>query len=289
MQLALVVTTLGRLGPLQRLLESAGPQLRDGDELVIVAQRHHEQVVDLADRLRPAVGRLTVTESALGASIGRNAGAAAVLAADPLLLFPNDTTWFPDGVLDAIRAFPPRSVAGALTVVDPTGPRFRLPDAGVPLDRRTVWSVIEMGLIIRRSVFDAVGGFDAEIGTGASTPWQAGEVTDLLLRMLSARPTTDFAWMPASVWVGGVAETEGLDAAERRRKLRRYGRGIGRVIRRHRYDPVWTAAFVGAGLLFGLRNAAYRPLDGWWAFMGRAEGVAGRVVGGAGDVAAVSR
>ncbi|GGJ71225.1 glycosyltransferase family 2 protein [Agromyces bauzanensis] len=290
MDLGLVVSTLGRTEPLERLLRSLAGQVRSGDRLVIVSQDRLGDVEALATRFRGDRFAIDVTASERGASRGRNAGVAALPPGDRLLLFPNDTTWFPDGSLDAIRAAGPAIEAGALTVVDDHGPKFTLPSPGAPLDRWNVWSVIEMGLVMRRSLFDELGGFDPELGTGAPTPWQAGEATDLLLRMLRRRPdlARSFAWLPSDVTVGGVADPAGLSTAERRRKLRAYGRGLGRLVMRHRYPWWWRFAFLFGGLAFGLRHRATNtPADGWWVFLGRAEGMVGRTIGG--PTEAVSR
>lgn len=197
-----------------------------------------------------------------------------------MLLFPNDTTWFPDGVLDRLRTLDGSLEIGALTIIDEHGPKFELPPAATPLDRSTVWSVIEMGLVVRRSRFDAVGGFDDTIGTGAPSPWQAGEATDLLLRLRDAGLTEDFTWLSSDCFLGGVADSRGLAPRERRRKLRGYGRGLGRLVVRHAYPRAWIAAFVVGGILFGVRHGSqYSALDGAWVFLGRLEGVLGRVVG----------
>ena len=140
-----------------------------------------------------------------------------------------------------------------------------------------------MGLLIRRSVFEELGGFDPDLGTGAPTPWQAGEATDLLLRLVERRPelATAFDWLPPGVSVGGISDASGLSSQERRRKLRAYGRGLGRVVVRHRYPLWWRLAFLFGGLAFGLRNRSTNTVaDGWWVFVGRAEGMAGRTLGG---------
>jgi hypothetical protein len=278
--LGLVVSTLGRVEGLRRLLNSLSGQMTEHDRLVVVAQREPAAVEALAAEYRSPTFAIMVTTSEPGASRGRNTGVAALPAIpDYLLMFPNDTTTFPDGVLQYLRALPSDFRAGALTVVDENGPKFTLPSAGTPLDRWNVWNVIEMGILIRRSVFDPIGGFDADIGTGASTPWQAGEATDLLLKLLRAGTGGGFGWQPRDVFVGGVADPHGLSRAERRRKLRAYGRGLGRLVTLWRYPPWWRFAFLGGGLFFGLRNrTTHEPLDGWWVFLGRLEGMLGRTL-----------
>ena len=281
--LGLVVSTLGRAEPLERLLESLSPQLHPDDRVVIVAQDRLAEVERLAEAFRSDTVAIDVTTSPRGASRGRNAGVALLDADERLLHFPNDTTWFPDGALDAIRRAGPQLTAGALTVVDEYGPKFALPAVSTPLDRWNVWSIIEMGLLIRRSAFDELGGFDPDLGTGAPTPWQAGEATDLLLRLIERRPdlAATFAWLPPDTFVGGIADPSGLSSAERRRKLRAYGRGLGRIVVRHRYPLWWRFAFLFGGLAFGVRHrTGYVIADGWWVFLGRAEGMAGRVLGG---------
>ncbi|GAA1059538.1 glycosyltransferase family 2 protein [Agromyces bracchium] len=284
MELGLVVSTLGRVEPLQRLLDSLAGRLGRGDQLVIVAQRNLAEVEAMIERFDAGAGSAVVTSSEPGAARGRNHGVAALTAADPLLVFPNDTTWFPEGTLEALRALPDDTRLAAMTVVDEHGPKFALPSPGTPFDRWNAWSVIEMGLLVRRTLFDAVGGFDADLGTGAPTPWQAGEATDLLLRIQSREPraSAGITWLPPSVAVGGIADAHGLERAERRRKLRAYGRGLGLVVTRWRYPWPWRIAFVGGGLAFGLRHGGdYGALDGWWVFLGRLEGALGRTLGGA--------
>ena len=87
--------------------------------------------------------------------------------------------------------------------------------------------------------------------------------------------------MPHDVAVGGIADPSGLSSAERRRKLRAYGRGMGRVVVRHPYPWWWRFAFLFGGLAFGLRHRATNGIvDGWWVFLGRAEGMLGHTAGG---------
>lgn len=286
-RLAFVVTTLGRIDPLRKLLDSLLLQLEPGDQVVLVAQDHADEVCALADAYAGASWTLTVTTSARGAARGRNTGVDAVTD-DPLLHFPNDTTWFPEGSVASIRALAPQLGIGALTVVDENGPKFVLPDPGTPLDRWNIWNVIEMGLLVRRSVFLEAGGFNPDIGSGASTPWQAGEVTDFLLRVMDRGLAGDFRWAPADVKVGGIGQATGLTDEERRRKVRAYNRGTSYLLRTWSYPMWWRLAFVAAGLLVGVRHGSHHVLDGWWAFVGRFEGFHGQLLAGR-DLTAVRR
>lgn len=284
MQLAFVVTTLGRIDALQALLDSLAPQLKPGDRVVIVAQGREDEVSDLTHRYATPDVPVIATRSARGASLGRNTGVAALPPGDPVVTFPNDTTVYPPGTVAAVRAAVSAEdfLAGGLTAWDERGPKTTLPPAGTRLDRYNVWAVIEMGILIRRSLFDEIGGFEETIGPGATTPWQVAEGTDLLLRALQRHPelADEFAWLPADVHVEGISTGFGLTPSERRRKLRAYGRGTARALAVHRYPWWWRAAFVGAGLLYGVRNPdPITVADGWPMFVGRLEGSLGRTFG----------
>ncbi|MDR7185317.1 uncharacterized protein YbaR (Trm112 family) [Microbacterium trichothecenolyticum] len=278
------VSTLGRIDPLRRLLSSLRDQLHADDRVVLVAQDREAEVRALAREFdESAPGRLLVTTSPRGASIGRNTGVehAAAQLDDAILMFPNDTTWYPAGSVATIRKGIGEAPAAAVAVVTPSGPRFELPLPGTRLDRSTVWSVIEMGLVMKLQTFRQVGGFDEAIGTGAASPWQAGEVTDLLLRAIAAQPdlAREFVWI-VSANVGGVEEGTGLSPDERAWKLRAYGRGIGHVYRVHRFPLPLRVALIAAGLLVGVRRRReYRLRDGIPAMLGRWEGVRGRPFG----------
>lgn len=291
MNIGFVVTTLGRLDPLRSLLSSLEDQLHDGDHVVLVAQGAQDDVAALAAEYAARGVAVTATTSGRGASLGRNTGVAALPAGDMVVTFPNDNTTYPAGTVAALHAAvdDPRFRAGGFTSWDERGPKTTLPAPGTPLDRYNVWSVIEMGILLRRSLFEAVGGFDENMGPGSATPWQVAEGTDLLLRAEAHDPSLekDFRWLPAAVHVDGISTGFGLKASERRRKLRAYGRGTGHAFAKHKYPLWWRAAFTVAGLLYGVRNPKpITALDGWPMFVGRLEGALGRTFGQARMVSA---
>ncbi|WP_375237210.1 glycosyltransferase family 2 protein [Microbacterium schleiferi] len=280
----LVVTTLGRLEALRALLTSLEGQLALDDHIVLVAQGNQDAVAALAAEFAATGLPVTATTSGRGASRGRNTGVAALPPGERILTFPNDNTLYPAGTIARLReAVSGESfVVGGFTSWDERGPKTALPDPGTQLDIFNVWSVIEMGILIKRALFDEAGGFDERIGPGAETPWQVAEGTDLLLRVMRARPEVvdSFVWVDRAVHVDGISTAFGLTDIERRRKLRAYGRGTGRAVSVHSYPLWWRAAFVGAGLLYGLRNPKpVRVSDGWPMFVGRLEGMLGRTFG----------
>ncbi|WP_152659420.1 glycosyltransferase family 2 protein [Demequina salsinemoris] len=275
--MGIVVSTLGRLVPLGRLLDSLSDQVRDGDRIVIVAQGGSERLVELVRRYERRGLPVFTVESARGVSLGRNTGARALADSVDVLHFPNDTSWYADGLVNHIRAAVDSSELAALTPMGGEKPRACLPEPGIPLNRYNAWDVIEIGLVIRAKTFLELGGFDETLGSGASTPWQAGEGSDLVLRALERLGEHCLTWLPSTVVLGGIAEADGLTADERRRKLRAYNRGIAVVVRRWRYPTPWIAAFVAGGLAWSIRHPGYALWDGWSVFIGRVEGIFGRV------------
>ncbi|MDR1064196.1 MAG: glycosyltransferase family 2 protein [Azoarcus sp.] len=273
-----VVTTLGRVQALNKLLTSLIGQLILGDQIVVVTQRNVDQVQDLVGNFN--LLPITVTTSDRGAALGRNVGVQTLPEGDFVLQFPNDTTWFPDGVVSHMRSAvaPAKFRFGSMTVIDEQGSKFVIPSPDSLLNKFTVWKVIEMGLLVCRSDFARLGGFDPSIGTGASTPWQSGEAADLLLRALAESPSLahEFLWLPNSIALGGVTETHGLNKTERRQKLLAYGRGLGWVARQYNYPFWWKLKTLIGGATKGIRHPEYKILDGGWGFMGRLEGMLGR-------------
>lgn len=271
------LTTVGRWEELGLLLEDLAGQSYPPHAVAIV---HHGDggdppaLVDLVQRFGGDLDIRTLA-SPRGVSNGRNAGAKTLSDVD-WLWFPNDTSRVDPDFFERVAPLcaPPATVL-ALQLADREGPRNPLPERGSPMTQRNVWGVIEPATVFRRQQFEAVGGFDTNRGSGASSPWQAGEGTDLLLRM-AERDDFSIEWVPDIV-VRAQTEFAHLPAEERRRKLRNYGRGAGNVLRTWRYPLWYKLAHLLAAVLQPLRNPdKYTPRDALALLIGRTEGLLGR-------------
>ncbi|WP_396925488.1 glycosyltransferase family 2 protein [Mycolicibacterium sp.] len=289
-RIGVVITTVGRWDELRTLLGELAGQSQPP---AAVAIAHHD--ASAADALGAVVAsfadKLTITTavSPRGISNGRNAAVATLGDDIDWVWFPNDTSRIDPDFLERVAPHLTSDVTVcAVQLVDREGPRNSLPPPGTPVDRRNIWGPIEPATMFRRQNLLRAGGFDPEIGSGAASPWQAGEGTDLLLRM-SAEDDFAIAWVD-DVAVRAQTEFAHLTPRERRRKIRNYGRGTGYLYRRWKY-PVWQRFrhVVGAALM-PLRNSdKFTFTDGVALAVGRAEGLFGRVISGDQDNRAILR
>lgn len=288
--IGVAVTTVGRWDALRNLLDDLS---RQSWPPCAVAIAHHD--VDAAGDLDALVQSfadklvITTVVSPRGISNGRNAAAAMFGDDVDWLYFPNDTTRLDDDFLARMAQHTTSEhTVCAAQLVDREGIRNALPPVDSPLTRRNVWGAIEPATMFRREDFARVGGFDPALGSGAQTPWQAGEGTDLLMR-LSELDNFSIDWVH-DVAVHAQTEFAHLTPNERRRKIRFYGRGTGYLYRRWHY-PAWDKFrhVFGALLSPVLKRDKFGPRDGLALALGRAEGVSGRVFSGDADNRAILR
>lgn len=276
-RIGLAITTIGRPA-LTALLDSAAASTRPPGAVAIADQSPDGLEVPGDDRpFRVVVQRCTG-----GATVGRNIAASALGADVDVLAFPNDDSWYPPATLAAVAdrfAHDPDLDALACTPDTGQGPQRALPPPGTALDRRTVWRAIEWTTFVRRETFAGLGGFDERFGTGGRTPWQSGEGTDLLLRLLAAGGRAVSA---SDLTVRGAGERRNLADAEFVRKHRGYARGTGLVYRVHPY-PLHTRLGIVVAPWVRWRSFGLRP--GLTArvvtarSVGRIEGLVGRPLG----------
>lgn len=274
----LALSTVGR-PLLTELLSSAAASTRLPAAVAVADHTPNQDLTISGDYPFPVV----VVPSVGGVARGRNDAAAALSARCDVLGFPNDDCLFPLTTIEQVsQAFagpqPPAVVAG--TLLDASGPRMRLPAAGTALDRRSVWRAIEPAMWVRSEVYEGADGLRDDLGTGADSPWQSGDGTDLLLRIMAgggalrSRP---------DIVVLGRGERRDLAPDAFVAKHRAYARGTGYVFRLHSYPmrdqvrlvlaPLLKMATYDASLALSARIAAARAV-------GRIEGLAGRPVHG---------
>ena len=228
--------------------------------------------------MKGCAGRLrirTVRKTGSG-SKGRNAAVAMFTDDVQWIFFPNDTCRIDTDFLERLsrHCVAPTTVC-AMQLVDPEGNRNRLPARGSVFTQRNAWGVIGPAMAIRYRDFLQVGGFDHSLGSGADTPWQSGDETDLLLR-LSVLDGFSIDWI-YDIAVQAQTEFSHLSPAERRRKLRSYGRGTGYIYRRWKYSAWSKLGLLGGAALLPLRKPGkYRLRDGLMLLIGRTEGLLGR-------------
>src|SRR4051794_22159031 len=223
----IVVASLGRVESLRSLLETLEAQTSRDFIVSVCAQKNAECIRSALDDVMRRSGlpvEFVDDSASRGAARGRNIAARALSDSVEYLVFPNDTSLYPPTLLEELAKELDGSRAGSLGVVDDTGWTAPLPTPGTPLSRANAWVVHMMGFVLRREAFEELGGFQECLGTGAQSPWQSGEDTDLVLRYLATFRGDDFLWIPRLA-VKRHADGRGLSRRERRSKLRAYGRG----------------------------------------------------------------
>jgi hypothetical protein len=231
-RLLFVISTLGeRPAELRRLLDCLAGE-EPGAHVLVADQSENENVGKIAADF----DFVQVIPSARGLSVGRNACLSAASLEEPtVVMFPNDNTWYPPGVLSTIRE---RMIsrgldvlAGRLVYADGSSP-FPVPMGCTQLRRENAALAMSATLAIRSSFFADGLAFEETIGAGAPSPYQAAEETDLLLRILAAGGRAE---LHADLLVCGEDATRSLPLKMQIRKTWGYSRAHTYVLRRHKF------------------------------------------------------
>jgi glycosyltransferase involved in cell wall biosynthesis len=281
--MSLIVATRGRVAPFQQLFESLEAQTYRDFEVIVVDQNVDDRVVPFFDERTwsfPLQHVRTPTEA--GLSRGRNSGLAQ--ASGAVILFPDDDCWYPPQFLafaaERMTALNADVIAGRAADEGLRDINGRFETTAQPIDRSNVWTTgIEWVVFFKRNVLDTLGGYDLNIGVGAATPWQACEGQDIMLRALDR----GFACFYDPALYGHHAELD-IDDPSMLKKGRAYGRGLGHVLRLHRYSVMaaanWIARPAAKAVLSLARGQGQRFRYYCNVALGRSEGWFGRLAGG---------
>ncbi len=274
MLFSLVVATVGADRPMERLLESLEAQSLKRFEVIVVDQNNDDRLKPIIARFAP---RLAINHIRCERSLSkaRNRGLSEVRA--PFVGFPDDDCWYQSDFLERLHAMfvADPGLAGLTGLcVDEAG---RLAAGGGCRQRRlitkdSVWGLgVSATLFLRGEVFEGLGGFDESLGLGARTMFQSGEETDLLLRILARGHRLRYE--PRLIVHHPPPDPEELGAAD---KAWRYGLGMGRVLRMHRYNTLAVFKHIakpilGAGLALVVNRRALASVR-WARARGRLAG-----------------
>lgn len=281
--LSLVVATLGRTTQVGDLLRSLSAQSFTDFEVIVVDQNDDDLLAPVLAGDWPFPVQRLHTPGARGASRARNHGWRR--SRGEIVLFPDDDCWYPADLLETALNTMRRTDAAVLSgrPTDETGRtingRFETEPQRIDLDN--VWTTaIEWIVFFRRSVLEAIDGFDDNIGIGAATPWQSSEIQDILIRAIQA----GFSCRYDPTLVGHHVEMVlGHPDVRLIRKARGYARGMGFVLRLHGYTVRrrggWVLRPLARGLVELARGRSYMlPYYGHVA-LGRLEGALKRPFG----------
>ncbi|WP_083567471.1 glycosyltransferase family 2 protein [Hyphomicrobium sp. CS1GBMeth3] len=228
--ISLVVCTLGRAEPLRRLLASLDTQAHPPHEIIVVDQNPPGYLDPVLAEHKGLPIRHVRSER--GLSRGRNVGLN--LAEGRIIGFPDDDCWYDPDVLQKVGAFfssrPDISLLCGRTI-DARGTESlnRYWPISEPITRANVFGTGNSNTIfVRSAVVAAIRGFDETLGVGASTPFQAGEESDFLLRALEHRL---HGYYDRDFTIRHDQVNETLE------RVRAYSIGFGRVARLHNLGP----------------------------------------------------
>jgi glycosyltransferase involved in cell wall biosynthesis len=260
---SLVVCTLGeRRAQLERLLDSLGRQEFKSFEVILVDQNPS----GLLDDIVQSRGRelsLKHVRSNRGLSLARNVGLRH--ASGEVVGFPDDDCWYLTDTLSLVADFFDRN-PGIDILLGRTIDQFGSPslsptrkDSGA-VNKRNIWTSGNSNtLFVRAGAIPDNGGFDEEIGVGASTRFQSGEETDFVLSLMEneARAVYSFDLKICH------EQVEDVGVARTLRRAWNYSQGFGYVLRKHNFGRTYLAYRLARSIVrAGLAIIELQPIYG---------------------------
>lgn len=271
---SLLLSTVVRVGEVERLLDSLVGQTYTCFELIVVDQNEDDRLGAILARFAQT---LTIhhVRSPRGLSRARNAGLPHCQG--DIIALPDDDCWYPPDLLEnVVRAFTRMQhvdfFAGRAEDGQGRDSQARWSRHPRPISARNAWHcAISFAIFFRRGVMERVGEFDERLGVGSGTPWGAGEETDYVLRALNVGARGFYE--PSCV----VYHPQPVITFDERSfsRARSYSRGMGFVLRKHGGGAhamrLLGRPLAGAALAFATLRFAKAKFH-WLVFKGRCLG-----------------
>ena len=232
---SIVVPTIKRVDEVVRLLDSLVCQTCRDFEIILVDQNPDERLVRIVESYKSSLHIKHLRSDHHGAARARNTGLK--LAHGKVIIWPDDDAWYPCELLTGVKAIMESSpeVHGVIGILvdehNRTHDRWtsRKNRQATMMDAFT--RAAEPVLVFRKNVVKALGGFNEEVGTGAQTPWGAGEGTDLCVRAIQANYRLLLVPDLKVFHERDIVRPNDRDQLE---KARGYARGMGAVLRKNK-------------------------------------------------------
>jgi glycosyltransferase involved in cell wall biosynthesis len=240
---SLIIPTVGRTVELQKMLESAANQRPVDFEIIIVDQNDDSRVDLLLSRVPTDINVLHLRLEARNSSRARNAGLDR--ASGEIIAFPDDDCWYPSDLLQQVGSWfrdNPKYDILAVGANDEHGVSSGNRWIQRRCDIRPVNALRTTfcnSLFLRRKAIPQSIRFDESLFQGEETDY----VLNLLKAGLRGRfDRTLHVCHPRRDMLSGTVSHS---------RARKYGQGMGQVVRRHSLSLLWVA-LLGYDLLRAL-------------------------------------
>jgi glycosyltransferase involved in cell wall biosynthesis len=237
---SLVVATLGRTQELGELFASILDQGLTAIEVIVVDQNPDDRLRPYIESLSRGVACKHIHDTGHGVSWARNAGLDA--ATGEFVAFPDDDCSYSQHLLSQVAEWLRTNPSYGLLAVG------SVDNMGTPSGNRWVQSSCDIrphnvfrttfcsSLFFRRSAMAPQVRFDQRIGPGSHTPFGCGEETDFVLSLLNEGLRGRFERSMKVVH----PRRDMLTSDVSQDRAVGYGRGMGRVLRKHSLHALWA-------------------------------------------------
>lgn len=237
--IGIVIPTLGTNDCLDDSLRSIARQKVPALSVVVIDQSDGNRISNICHQWQSSLPLVHV-RTHRGLSHARNIGIAHLIpGVDIVGLLDDDCVYETNCFQHVVSHFADTSHGAMSGRLWSPEQRIQFGHKHEQLTRSTVWKKsIEPALFFRTSVLQEVGCFDESLGIGCPTPWQSGEGTDLLLRVMKAGYSVHYN-PSCEIYEQVSGRVTPINPPV---KSRMYGRGTGFVYRRH--YSFWSCALI---------------------------------------------